>query len=113
MANVYKFTGPGGAFLGRNGYGKASGLVLYDMQAGTIKALHPITSKGATAKASIDIPVKDLKAAASLLAPEMRKAFERLYRAAQQLLDAGVVENHANAREFNRAVRAARKELDL
>lgn len=108
---VYVYKGKDGAFLGRNGYGKSSGVVAFNLHAGTIIALVPLTSRGVSARASIDIPAADANAIADVVAPAKGKALRDLQKVTQELLDDGVLENHPKFKVFRAAVRRATKEV--
>jgi len=47
-------------FLGRNGYFKAHGVSIMDVDAGTIVAIQPITSKGDIGRMTLEIPRESL-----------------------------------------------------
>lgn len=45
-------------FLGRNGYFLSTGTSIITLDAGTLVAIQPITSRGIVGRASIEIPIE-------------------------------------------------------
>ena len=68
MINIIKFSNSDiCGFLGKNGYGKCTGLEIYNN--GNKLTIYPITSREVTGRGYVQIPVKDIQ----LLIDELEK----------------------------------------